>query len=80
MASLAQELATLRSKMKELAQSGDEHEALTNVIRAQEAAEQKERSKVFEHLKRAGQWALDVATKIGVPLVVEALKIAAGLK
>jgi hypothetical protein len=32
----------------------------------------------YQHLKNAGRWALDVATKIGVNLATEALKKALG--
>jgi hypothetical protein len=76
---LANELSTLRGAMKKEAQD-DEHDiAIGRVAEAEQAAKAGDDSKVAEYLKAAGQWALDVALKIGVPVAVDALKKALGI-
>ena len=60
--------------MQQEASSADEFQALTNVVGAQEAAEKGDGPTALERLKAAGQWGLDVATKIGVPVAVKAIQ------
>jgi hypothetical protein len=48
---------------------------VAEVQAAKEAAERAdEGTVVHQHLKRAGRWTLDIATKIGLPVAEAALK------
>jgi hypothetical protein len=76
---LAIELSQLRQQMKKEAVEPDHDIAVSDIARAEQAAKAGDRSKIVEHLKGAGKWALDVATKIGTSLAVEAIKSASGL-
>ena len=75
---LAQQLSTLRTKMKEQAVDSEHDEAIGAVAAAETAAKKGDGSKVMESLAKAGRWALDIATQIGVGLAVEAIKSAIG--
>jgi uncharacterized protein YjbI with pentapeptide repeats len=75
---LAAELTTLRQAMRKEADEPFHDKAVVEIGEAQEAAQNHDGPRVLQHLKNAGQWALDVATKIGVNLVTEALKKALG--
>jgi uncharacterized protein YjbI with pentapeptide repeats len=77
---LAAELATLRRAMKSEATEPEHDAAVGEVAKAEQAATAKDSSKVAESLKAAGEWALDVATKIGTSLASEALKESLGIK
>jgi hypothetical protein len=77
---LADELSKLHQAMKEEATEADHDIAVGDVAKAEQAAKAKEAPKVAEYLKSAGKWALDVATKIGTPLAIEALKQAIIIK
>jgi hypothetical protein len=79
LAQLANELSTLRQQMKKEAREPDQDIAVSNIAKAQQAAKAGDRSQIVEHLKGAGKWALDVATKIGTSLAVEAIKHASGV-
>lgn len=76
---LADELSKLRQAMKKDAAEAEQDIAISDVAKAEQAARAKDASKVAEYLKSAGKWALDVATKIGAALAIEALKQATGL-
>lgn len=70
---LASELATLRAKLKEEA-TAPEHDMAVGAVAAAEAEAKKgDESKALEYLSRAGQWTLDVAVKVGVPVAIAAL-------
>jgi uncharacterized protein YjbI with pentapeptide repeats len=72
---LADELARLRTAMKQEADGTDEHdEAIGAVAAAGKAAGQGDGPAALQHLKSAGKWTLGVAEKIGVAVAVEALK------
>jgi hypothetical protein len=71
---LVDELSKLRDAMLQEAKTDDESIAVGAVAQAKKAAESKNVSGVAHYLKIAGTWALDIATKIGVPIAVEALK------
>lgn len=76
---LEKEISKLHQEMKKLAQT-DEHEiAVGEILKAKKAAKEKNKEKVYENLKSAGKWALDTATKIGTPLLIEIFKIALNL-
>ncbi len=71
---LATELGLLRREMRHMAES-PEHDVATGAIAAAEqAANAGDKKGVMRHLKNAGTWALDVATKIGVNVASEVIK------
>jgi hypothetical protein len=76
---LAMELSKLRQQMKAEAVEPEQDIAVSDVAKAERAAKAGDRSQVVENLKSAGKWALDVATKIGTTLAIEAIKSASGL-
>jgi hypothetical protein len=77
---LANELSQLRQEMMKAAKDDAEHIiAIGDVAKAEQAAKAKDSAKVAESLKSAGQWTLDIASKIAIPVAIEALKIAIGI-
>lgn len=76
---LAAELSQLRSKAREQATDVAHDTAVLEIGKAEEAAKAGESSKVMEHLKSAGSWALNLATDIGAKVAVEAIKKSIGL-
>jgi hypothetical protein len=77
---LASELSKLRQAMRIEATEMEHDMAVGDVAKAERAAEAKNPSKLVEHLRSAGSWALNVATKIGASLAVDAIKQASGMK
>jgi hypothetical protein len=71
---LAVELAALLIAMRREASTSSHRDAISEIAAAELAAMQADNASVLKYLKLAGAWALDVATKIGVNLVSEALK------
>jgi hypothetical protein len=71
---LVTELETLRQALKKEATTEDQDKAVSDIGQAKKAIEAKETSKAVSLLKSAGTWALDVGTRIGVPVAVEAIK------
>jgi AbiTii len=71
---LAEELFTLRTAMKDQAEDSSQDRAVAEISSAQEAAKIDDGTAVIKHLKKAGQWALDVASKIGVSLAADTIK------
>lgn len=76
---LASELPELRSKLKEEATDAEHDAAIGEVASAEVAAKKGDGPAVMEHLAKAGKWAFEVATKIGVTVSAAALKTALGL-
>ncbi len=76
---LVAELGQLREAMRAEAQSPEHDVALGAVASAQSAAENGDGPGALSHLKSAGKWALDVATKIGVNVATAAIKSATGI-
>lgn len=76
---LVGELSRLRQEMKKDAVEPEHDIAVSEVAKAEQAAKAGEGSKVVEHLKAAGKFALDVGTRIGAGMVVEVLKKAIGM-
>jgi len=74
LAVLANELEQLRASMRQEAKTPADDRAVAAVGEAQEAATKKDGAGVVKHLKAAGAWALDAATKIGVALATAVLK------
>lgn len=76
---LADELSILRLAMKEKSTQPDHDIAIGEVSYAENAAREGDGPKSLEHLKKAGSWAFDIATKIGVTVAATALKLSLGL-
>jgi len=76
---LADELSRLQKAMMKEAIEAEHSIAIGEVAKAEKAAKAKDVSKVAEHLNSAGKWALDIASKIGVPVAVEVLKKSLGI-
>ncbi|MGB7207728.1 MAG: hypothetical protein WBD27_03620 [Pyrinomonadaceae bacterium] len=74
MPALAQELEKLRIALLREASEPEEIVMASEVAHAEKAAKEGDESKTLEHLKKAGDWVLDIAAKIGVPLAIEAMK------
>lgn len=79
LSTLALELSRLREEMKKEAKEPAHDAAVGAIASAEVAAQEGNGAKVFEYLAKAGQWALDVATKIGIGIAIQALKTALGL-
>jgi len=77
---LAAELDRLRQEMKKEAVDPDQDIAVSEIAKAAQCANTGEEHKVTAHLKSAGKWALDTATKIGVSVAAEALKKSLGVR
>ena len=75
---LAEELGRLRLALGELGTNAEHDLALDEVVKAEQAAKDRDRDGAFRHLRQAGEWALRVATQIGVPVATEALKSVLG--
>lgn len=71
---LADELALLREAMRSQADSLEKDMAVGSVAAAEMAARSGNEKGMFDHLKSAGSWAFDVATKIGVGIAIAVLK------
>jgi len=78
MTALAAELARLRVEARKDAVEPEHDMAVSDIAQAEQAAKEGQPSKVVQHLKSAGTWALDVATKIGTSVAVEAIKRSMG--
>lgn len=72
---LSQELSLLKKSMIENATEAEHFNAIAEITNAEKATEEKDANKVASNLKKAGNWALDVGTKIGVSLVTEFIKL-----
>ncbi len=70
------ELEQLRAALREISDTSPARKkrVISDIEAATKAAKSRDGKKLRTYLESAGQWALDVATKIGVPLAVEALK------
>ncbi|MGB2862610.1 MAG: hypothetical protein WBC05_04720 [Sedimentisphaerales bacterium] len=72
---LANELELIRKKIA--SQAGDSAEAAVaggEIAKAELAAKKDDGPSVMQHLKSAGNWALDFATSVGSSLVAEVIK------
>jgi len=77
---LATELAVLVASLRDNPNDGETREpAIRAVAAAHREAEKGNGAGVLENLSKAGEWVLNVATKIGVPVAAEAIKRSLGL-
>ena len=74
LSALAIELATLRAEMRRIGTDVEHDQALVSIGAAEQAAKKGDLTNVAGHLKAAGKWALDTATKIGVQVASKALE------
>jgi hypothetical protein len=79
LAELADELSRLRQEMKKQAVAPEEDIAVSDVAKAEQAAKAGDGSKVMQHLKSAGGWALNVGSKVGTDLAVKMIKASLGM-
>lgn len=79
LSSLAKELGELRVAMKREAIEVEQDQAVSYIGLAEVAAKNGESSSALRHLKAAGSWALDAATKIGTTVAAKAIQQALGL-
>jgi hypothetical protein len=78
--SLAKELSVLRTKMKEKAVEPEQDVAVGAIAEAETEAKNGHAPKVLESLAKAGKWALDIATQIGTPMAIAAIKASLGMQ
>jgi hypothetical protein len=72
---LAEELGRLRAAMKgDYTGTREEDKAIGVVADAEESATKGDGPTALQYLKSAGEWTFGIAEKIGVPVVIEALK------
>jgi hypothetical protein len=76
---LSSDLRQLRNAMKLEATTVDHDAAVGQIANAESAIKKGDLGTLSQHLKSAGTWALDVATKIGVDVACDALKRAVGI-
>ena len=79
MRTLAIELASLRREMKQVATEPEHDTAIGQIAAAETAAKMGDTVTMLQHLKSAGKWGFDVATKIGASVASEAIKKSIGL-
>lgn len=76
---LATELGRLRTAMRKDAVEPEHDQAVANIGAAEVAAKNQDGTGALKHLKSAGAWALDAATKIGTTVAAKAIQSAIGL-
>jgi hypothetical protein len=79
LAELSKELATFRGQVSNFASEPEHFSAAGEVNEAQKAAQNGDGPGALAHLKQAGSWIWDVATKVGIGLATAAAKSAIGL-
>jgi hypothetical protein len=70
---LLPELVRLRSEMLQLAKSPEHYVAIGALSEAELSAKEGDRTTVLDHLKRAGNWALEIANGIGIRVAAAAI-------
>lgn len=73
---LAAELETLRISMRKHATEIEHDQAVVCIGAAEISAKNQDGAGALEHLKSAGKWAFDVATKIGTAVAAKAIQTA----
>ncbi|MBF0456542.1 MAG: hypothetical protein HQK99_01435 [Nitrospirae bacterium] len=79
LSALAMELPLLRSAMRKEATNPEHDISIGDIASAETSAIKKDGPSTLQHLKSAGKWALDVATKVGTGVATYAIKTALGL-
>jgi hypothetical protein len=73
---LASEIRILINEIQKNPNQPESFSTIGSLQAAEMSASQNKESDVYKYLKQAGTFGLDIAKKIGIPLVVEAIKIA----
>jgi hypothetical protein len=68
------QLGRLREYLTTKAKTSDEFIAISEVVKAESASQNKDGKTVVNHLKNAGRWVFEAARDIGVDLVAELIK------
>lgn len=76
---LATELASLRNSLRQQATEIEHDQAVACIGAAENAAKKQDGAEALGHLKSAGKWAFDVATKIGTNVAAKAIQTAMDL-
>jgi hypothetical protein len=76
---LARELAELRNKMRVQAVEPEHDIAVGHIAAAETAAKAGDGPTMLQHLKEAGKWALEFATKVGATLTTEIIQKSLGM-
>jgi hypothetical protein len=76
---LKEELSALRQALKGAASEPEHDIAIAEVANAEIAAKEGDGGRVLEHLRKAGQWVLAVATNIGATLAANVITKALGM-
>jgi hypothetical protein len=76
---LANQLTVLREAMVAEAKQAGHYTAVAEVASAEEEAKKGNGPEVLKYLSKAGQWALEIASKIAVPIASEAIKKSMGM-
>lgn len=76
---LSKELTKLRGELSSKATKPEHYVALGEVAAAEKAANEGDGATTMKHLKKAGEWVWDVATKAGVGIAIAAAKTALGI-
>lgn len=76
---LVSELSELRSAMRSQATTAQQDVSVAEIAYAEVEAQKGNGSEMLAHLAKAGNWALDVATKIGTSIAAEMIKKAMGV-
>lgn len=71
---LASELSLLRAELRKVATDIEHDKAVASIGSAEVAAKNNDGEGVLKHLKAAGKWALDTATKIGTQVAAKAIE------
>ena len=79
-ARLAAELSALREALLKEAKEADQYAVIGTVASAETEAKNGNGPRALEYLSKAGSWALETASKIGVTVAAAALKEALGIK
>jgi len=76
---LANELARLRAELRSRAVEVDQDLVVASVAEAQRAATEGDRAGVIHALRKAGSWALSVATEVGAEIAAKVIGSAIGM-
>ena len=71
---LYNELLTLKTNLSKEATLPEHFQAVSEIARAEIAAKEKNGSSVLKHLKSAGSWVMDFASKVGASVVTDLIK------
>jgi hypothetical protein len=79
LAELAADLERLRAAMLTESKTAEQDEAVGAIAQAEDAAKKGDAKGVLGFLRKAGQWAFDVATKIGTSVASKAIEKSMGM-